>query len=100
MVCVEDPRFSRDYLDPEKRSIGNAVQVFFTDGSQTEKVVVEYPIGHRRRREEALPLLEGKLKDQIRKRFSDKQVEAILRLRNEPGWLDAMPVDQFVRMWR
>ncbi len=99
MICVEDPQFSRDYLDPEKRSIANAIQVFFTDGSQTEKVVVEYPIGHRRRRGDALPLLEAKLKAQIRRRFSERQVEAILSLRNDPARLDVMPVDQFVGMW-
>jgi 2-methylcitrate dehydratase len=51
MEVVEEPRYTRDYLDPEKRSIANAIQVFFTDGSATEQVAVEYPIGHRRRRD-------------------------------------------------
>ena len=64
MICVEDPQYSKDYLDPEKRSIANAVQVFFKDGSSTEKVVVEYPIGHRRRRAEGMPLLVKKFADQ------------------------------------
>ncbi|HEY2920668.1 MAG TPA: bifunctional 2-methylcitrate dehydratase/aconitate hydratase, partial [Candidatus Binatia bacterium] len=54
MTCAEDPHYSKDYLDPEKRSIANAVQIFFTDGSATEKVAVEYPIGHRRRRAEGM----------------------------------------------
>ena len=58
MVIVEDPRFTREYLEPDKRSIANAVQVFFKDGSSTENVVVEYPIGHRRRRTDGIPLLE------------------------------------------
>ncbi|HEY7221108.1 MAG TPA: bifunctional 2-methylcitrate dehydratase/aconitate hydratase, partial [Candidatus Binatia bacterium] len=57
ITCVEDPQYSRDYLDPQKRSIANAVQVFFKDGSRSEKVAVEYPIGHRRRRAEGMPLL-------------------------------------------
>ncbi len=60
MTVAEDPQYSRDYLDPAKRSIANAVQVFFDDGSKTEKVVVEYPVGHRRRRAEGIPLLEKK----------------------------------------
>ena len=64
MICVEDSQYSKDYLDPQKRSIANAVQVFFKDGSSTEKVVVEYPIGHRRRRAEGMPLLVKKFADQ------------------------------------
>ena len=60
MVVTENPAYTHDYLDPEKRSIANAVQVFFTDGTATEKIAVEYPIGHRRRRKEAIPLLQQK----------------------------------------
>ena len=63
MVIVEDPRYSREYLEADKRSIANAVQVFFTDGSSTEQVAVEYPIGHRRRRVEGIPLLEPSVKN-------------------------------------
>src|SRR5262249_39760683 len=59
-VVTEDPRFTADYLDPAKRSIGNAVQVVFRGGGCTEKVTVEYPIGHRRRRAEGVPLLLAK----------------------------------------
>ena len=57
MVVEEDKQFTKDYLDPEKRSIANAIQIYFKDGTHTEKVSVEYPIGHRRRREEGIPLL-------------------------------------------
>ena len=64
MVCVEDPQYTKDYLDPDKRSIANAVQVFFKDGSSTEKVAVEYPIGHRRRRAEGMPLLNEEIRSQ------------------------------------
>ncbi|MGD8556734.1 MAG: bifunctional 2-methylcitrate dehydratase/aconitate hydratase, partial [Chromatiales bacterium] len=58
MEIVEDERYTREYLEPDKRSIANAIQVFFKDGSSTEKVAVEYPIGHRRRRDEGIPVLE------------------------------------------
>src|SRR5262245_48776177 len=60
MVVTEDQQYSRDYLDPDKRSIANAVQVFFRDGTATHKVAVEYPIGHRRRRKEGIPVLQQK----------------------------------------
>src|SRR5262249_7798377 len=63
MVVQEDPRYSREYLEPDKRSIANAVQVFFSDGKATEKVEVEYPVGHRRRRAEGMPLLVKKFQE-------------------------------------
>ena len=69
-----------DYLDPEKRSIANAVQVFFKDGTQTEKIAVEYPIGHRRRRAEGIPELVKKFKVNLGRRFPAKQSNAILGL--------------------
>src|SRR6266700_6291573 len=62
MVVQEEARYTREYLEPDKRSIANAVQVFFTDGTKTDKVEVEYPIGHRRRRAEGIPLLVQKFK--------------------------------------
>ncbi len=80
MVCVEDPQYTKDYLDPDKRSIANAVQVFFKDGSSTENVVVEYPIGHRRRRAEGMPLLMKKFEANLASRFAPQQCEKILRL--------------------
>src|SRR5438309_764424 len=73
MLCVEDPAYSTDYLDPQKRSIANAVQVFFKDGSSTEKVAVEYPLGHRRRRAEGLPLLIKKFEANLASRFASPQ---------------------------
>ncbi|MCG8436537.1 MAG: bifunctional 2-methylcitrate dehydratase/aconitate hydratase, partial [Pseudomonadales bacterium] len=69
MEIVEDERYTREYLDPDKRSIANAIQVFFKDGSHTEQVAVEYPIGHRRRREEGIPVLEEKFKSNLATRF-------------------------------
>ena len=98
MVVVEDERFSREYLDPEKRSIANAVQVFFHDGTATEHVTVEYPLGHRRRRAEALPGLEQKLEVNLASRLPDGQVRSILDLSRDQARLEAMPVDDFMGM--
>ena len=60
MEISENPCYSRDYMDPEKRSIANAVQVFFADGSKTEKIAMEYPLGHKKRRAESIPFLQAK----------------------------------------
>ena len=99
MTCVEEPRYSKDYLDPDKRSIANAVQVFFKDGSSTEKVVVEYPIGHRRRRAEGMPLLMKKFEANLASRFDPRQCEAILRRCTDAKALDATPIDKFTDMF-
>ncbi|MDK9557659.1 bifunctional 2-methylcitrate dehydratase/aconitate hydratase [Marinobacter sp. M216] len=100
MEVVEDPRYSSEYLEPEKRSIANAIQVFFKDGSSTEKVAVEYPIGHRRRREESIPLLEDKFLMNLRTRFPLQKTRTILDCFADHAALDDMPVhlflDQFV----
>jgi len=95
----ENPRFSRDYLDPEKRSIANAVQVFFRDGTATERVEIEYPLGHRRRRREALPLLEAKFARAVRAHLAPRRAETVLALAADPARLEAMPVDEFVELW-
>ena len=84
MVCVEDKGFSRDYHDPDKRSIANAITVEFKDGKKTGEVVVEYPIGHRRRRKEGIPLLVEKFKTNLARRFPEKQRNAILALCQDP----------------
>ena len=99
MVVVEEPAYSRDYLDPEKRSIANAVQVFFKDGSSTENILVEYPLGHRRRRSEGLPLLIKKLKRHLSQRFSEIQSNRILELALDPPRLQQTTVPEFVDMW-
>jgi 2-methylcitrate dehydratase len=99
MVCLEDPQYSKDYLDPEKRSIANAVQIFFKDGSATEKVAVEYPIGHRRRRAEGMPLLIKKFAANLAARLSPSQRQAIMDVCLDAGRLRSMPVDKFIDMW-
>jgi len=98
MEVVEEPRYSRDYLDPEKRSIANAVQVFFTDGSATERVEVEYPLGHRRRRAEALPLLLRKCRDNLSTRLPAERATALIELCLDRERLSRMPVDQFMEL--
>jgi len=99
MECVEDAQYSRDYLDPNKRSIANAVQVFFKDGAATEKVVVEYPLGHRRRRQEAIPLLEAKFKTNLARSFASHQANAILELCLDQERLEQTPVNEFMGLW-
>jgi len=96
MVCVEDKQFSRDYLDPEKRSIANALTVEFQNGQKTPEVIVEYPIGHRRRRKEGIPLLEAKFKTNLARRFPPKQQQAILALCADQEKLEATPTHEFV----
>ena len=96
MVCTEDPQFTRDYLDPAKRSIANGITVEFRDGTRTGEVVVEYPIGHRRRRAEGMPVLVEKFKTNLARRFPAKQQQAILDVALDAKRLAAMPVNEFV----
>jgi len=78
MVCVEDPQFTTDYHDPEKRSIANALTVEFNDGTKLDEIEVEYPIGHKRRREEGIPELIKKYKINLARIFPEKQQKTIL----------------------
>jgi 2-methylcitrate dehydratase len=96
MVCVEDPAFTRDYLDPAKRSIANAIAVEFNDGSRTPEIAVEYPIGHRRRRGEGIPLLIEKFRVNLARQFAAKQQQAILDVALDTKRLPQMPVHAFV----
>ena len=99
MACVEDPQYSKDYLDPDKRSIANAVQVFFKDGSSTEKFAVEYPLGHRRRRAEGMPLLVKKFAANLATRLAPAQCQAIMDLCLDAPHLRPTPVDKFTDMF-
>ena len=96
--CVEEPRFTRDYHDPDKRSIANAVSVQFSDGSRLPEVRVEYPLGHRRRRSEGLPLLVEKFRRNLAGVFPPKQAAAILERCLDARKLAATPVNEFVDM--
>jgi 2-methylcitrate dehydratase len=97
--CVEDPRFTRDYHDPEKRSIANAVTVKLKDGRTLDEVVVEYPIGHRRRRQEGIPLLIAKFRRNLARRFPEKQQHAIAELSLDRARLEQTPVNEYVDLY-
>ena len=99
MVCVEKKQWTHDYLDSSRRSIANAVQVFFKDGSKTENIAFEYPIGHRRRRKEGVPLLEAKYKTNLARRFPAKQQAAIFDLCNDQKQLEATPIHEFIDLF-
>ena len=96
MTVTEDKQYSKDYLDPEKRSIANAVQVFFQDGSKTAKVVVEYPLGHRRRRKEGIPLLQQKAASAFSAHYGKPKSARLMALFTDRAKLEAMPVHDFV----
>jgi len=98
MEIIEDPRYTKEYLEADKRSIANALQIFFKDGSSTEKVEVEYPVGHRRRREEGIPLLEQKFRSNLATRFPANRVEKIFAVCKDQKALEAMPVNEFMDM--
>ena len=99
IVCEEDPKFTKDYHDPSKRSIANALTVEFKDGKKLKEVVVEYPIGHKRRRKEGIPLLEAKFKVNLARQFPAKQQKAILDVSLNQKTLEAMPVHEYVDMY-
>jgi 2-methylcitrate dehydratase len=100
MEVRENPQFTRDYFDPEKRFIGNSVQVFFKDGGCTDRISVDFPIGHRRRRAEGIPLLLSKCETALHGHLGAAQVEGIMALAADPARLDALPVDVFMNMYR
>ena len=95
MEVAECPQYSRDYLDPEKRSIANAVQVFFTDGTMTEKIEIEYPLGHRRRREESIPVLQAKFDGAAAEVFSAARRAQIAAVLSDSERLHKMPMREF-----
>ncbi|MDO5102691.1 MAG: bifunctional 2-methylcitrate dehydratase/aconitate hydratase [Lautropia sp.] len=99
MVCVEDKQFTADYHDPAKRSIANALTVEFNDGSAFDEIVVEYPIGHRLRRQEGIPLLEAKFRTNLARRFPKKQQDAILAVSLDQKRLESMPVNEYVDLF-
>jgi len=99
MEVLENKEFTADYLDPAKRSIGNSVRVFFTDGSRTDRIAVEYPIGHRRRREEGIPLLLEKFDRNVKGRIPPRNAESIIGLCADQVRLESTPVDRFMNLF-
>jgi 2-methylcitrate dehydratase len=96
MTVTEDKQYSKDYLDPDKRSIANAMQVFFKDGTKTDKIAVEYPIGHRRRRKEGIPVLREKAGGAFSLHFGIGAAREITDLFAVRAKLESMPVRDFV----
>ncbi len=99
IVCVEDPIFTANYHDPEQRSIANAITVEFHDGSKLDEVVCEYPIGHKRRREEGIPLLKAKFRTNLARRFPARQQQRIIDASLDQKTLEAMPVHEYVDLY-
>ncbi|PLC51236.1 2-methylcitrate dehydratase [Pollutimonas subterranea] len=99
IICVEDPVFTSEYHDPDKRSIANALTVEFNDGSILDEIVCEYPIGHKRRRNEGIPLLEDKFRSKLALRFPTKQQQHILDASLDLKKLEAMPVHEYVDLY-
>jgi 2-methylcitrate dehydratase len=97
--CVEDLQFTRDYHDPEKRSIPNGITVRFADGTILPEIVVEYPIGHRRRRAEGIPLLIEKFRTNLARRFAPAQQQKILDVSLDQARLEAMSVSDYVDLY-
>ena len=99
MILSEDKRYSKDYLDDGKRSIANALQIFFKDGSQTDKVEVEYPVGHRNRRQEGIPLLERKFFNSLKSTYSKEHSDRIYSLCLDKERIEQTPVNEFMDMF-
>lgn len=100
MQVREDPAFTRDYFDPGRRYIGNAVQVFFRDGTSTAKISVDYPVGHRLRRQEGIPLLLAKYRDALEAHLPASQAARLVELADDPEALDRMPVQEYLGLYR
>lgn len=98
MEVRENPQFTRDYFDADKRYIGNSVQVFFKDGSSTEKVSIDYPIGHRRRREEGIPVLMQKAEDAFSEHLPADRVQSLMEVARDPARFDALRIEELMAM--
>ncbi|MGP1615574.1 MAG: bifunctional 2-methylcitrate dehydratase/aconitate hydratase [Pollutimonas bauzanensis] len=99
IVCVEDAAFTADYHNPEKRSIANALTVEFNDGGRLDEIVCEYPIGHKRRRGDGIPLLEDKFRRNLARQFPARQQQQILAVSLDQQALEAMPVHEYVDLY-
>ena len=98
MLIEEDERYSAEYHEPDKRSISNALQIIFKDGSSTEKIEVEYPIGHKFRREEGIPILLEKFKRNLLTQFDEEKSNQIFELCQDKDKLLDTPVDEFMKL--
>ena len=98
MEVTENEGYTKDYFDPDKRYIGNAIQVFFTDGSSTDRVAVDYPIGHRERRDEGIPVLIRKFETSVSSKLQQGQWQALQEVCADRDKLSAMAVDDFMAL--
>lgn len=99
MEVKENESFTKDYFDPEKRGIGNALQIHFKDGSKTERVEISYPIGHRRRRDEGIPVLEAKFRDALAGRLSARRRSQITAICDDQARLEGLSVQDFMSLF-
>lgn len=99
MTVKENPQFTKDYFDPDKRYIGNSLQVFFKDGTSTQKVSIDFPIGHRKRRHEGIPVLLDKFRDALAGHLPAARTERILAATADPAALDRMPLHRFMDLF-
>ena len=98
MEVTENKAYTADYFDPDKRYIGNAIQIFFKDGSSTDKVAIDYPIGHRQRRDEGIPVLVRKFETSVSSKLKPGQWQALNEAAADREKLKAMPVDEFMAL--
>jgi 2-methylcitrate dehydratase len=99
MLCKESNQYSKDYLNPDKRSIANAIQIFYTDGTFSKDIQVEYPIGHKRRREEGIPKLIEKFKTNLARQYDTDRAKHILNISLDQSKLEALPVNEYVDLF-
>ena len=99
MIIEEDDRYTKEYLESDKRSIANAIQIFFKDGTFTDKIEVEYPIGHRRRREQGIPLLIEKFERNLATQFSESRCSDINSLCSNQSKLESTNVNEFMNLF-
>ena len=99
MIIEEDDRYTKEYLESDKRSIANAIQIFFKDGTYTDKIEVEYPIGHRRRREQGIPLLIEKFERNLATQFSESRCRDINSLCSDQSKLESTNVNEFMNLF-
>jgi 2-methylcitrate dehydratase len=99
MTVKENPQFTKDYFDPARRYIGNSLQIFFKDGSKTEKISIDYPIGHRKRRGEGIPVLIEKFEHALTGHLPARQVEQIMKIAADPARFEALPINQLMALF-
>jgi 2-methylcitrate dehydratase len=99
MQTQEDKKFSADYLNPDKRAIANAIQIYFSDGTHTDKITVEYPLGHPRRRDEGIPLLIEKFVNNLQEIFTPAEIDARTAIFLDQEKLENMPVNEFMELF-